>query len=334
MNRTIMRYIGLAVVSVLGSCGFFPEEDEIHAATLPEPPRATRIITYPVVRKDIYEQIDGNARTTSLRETELYFTGSGRIKLINVKLEQTVRKGEVLAKLEIDHLEYQLAVARLDREIARTNLERLTITGSPPIDRKIQRLVVAKHDLTVSYLDKQVAASTITAPHDGIVEKIQAKPTDLVKEYEAIIKISDPSELELQMSVSQSDFYNIQTQMEALVEVKTGSWVPVEIVQTTHRDPRLDTSIRREEFIVHLGMPEIDTGIAANTLLSARIIVFRRENTLVIPSAGLREFGGRKYVRVLDGETRREIDVKTGLQTAIKVEILEGLQEGDLVIGK
>lgn len=48
----------------------------------------------------------------------------------------------------------------------------------------------------------------------------------------------------------------------------------------------------------------------------------------------LREFRERTYVRVLDGEQRREVDVRVGVRTDTQVEILSGLEAGELVIGK
>ena len=41
---------------------------------------------------------------------------------------------------------------------------------------------------------------------------------------------------------------------------------------------------------------------------------------------------GRTYVRLLDGEARREVDVVVGIEGDRMVEIAEGLAEGDVVI--
>ena len=41
---------------------------------------------------------------------------------------------------------------------------------------------------------------------------------------------------------------------------------------------------------------------------------------------------GRNYVLVMDGDSRKEADVQTGLITDTEVEIVSGLEEGQQVI--
>ena len=123
------------------------------------------------------------------------------------------------------------------------------------------------------------------------------------------------------------------------VEVSAGDWHPAVVIQTTHKNPRFDASIRREEFIVHLEMTRSEEApplpdLRLNQRMNAYVILAMRENALIIPKAGLREFRDRTYVRILDGEVRREVDVEVGIRTDTEVEILEGLSEGDQVIGK
>ena len=68
--------------------------------------------------------------------------------------------------------------------------------------------------------------------------------------------------------------------------------------------------------------------------LSARVQLDYRPDALVVPLSALREFKGRTYVRVLTGVQRREVDGKVGVRTNTRVEIIEGLQAGQIVIGK
>ena len=60
----------------------------------------------------------------------------------------------------------------------------------------------------------------------------------------------------------------------------------------------------------------------------------KRENTLWLPPAAVQKFAGRRFVSVEEGGRRRQIDVTVGIESAERVEILEGLQEGQVVVGQ
>jgi multidrug efflux pump subunit AcrA (membrane-fusion protein) len=67
--------------------------------------------------------------------------------------------------------------------------------------------------------------------------------------------------------------------------------------------------------------------------------VFRRnwsakDNVLWLPPQALRVFDGRRFAVVQDGNDQRRVDVKVGIQTADRVEIEEGLEEGQTVVGQ
>ena len=52
-----------------------------------------------------------------------------------------------------------------------------------------------------------------------------------------------------------------------------------------------------------------------------------------LPDA-IRAFEGRRFVVVREGERERRVTVKTGIETDDKVEILDGLKAGDVVVGQ
>jgi hypothetical protein len=66
---------------------------------------------------------------------------------------------------------------------------------------------------------------------------------------------------------------------------------------------------------------------------SAVIEVEKRENVLWLPPAALRIFQGRDFVFVEENGVQRRVDVLLGLSSADRVEILEGLSEGQTVLG-
>jgi hypothetical protein len=58
-----------------------------------------------------------------------------------------------------------------------------------------------------------------------------------------------------------------------------------------------------------------------------------RENTLWLPPAAIRTFQNRTFVVLETPDGPRSIDVQIGLQTDDRVEILAGVEEGDVVQG-
>jgi RND family efflux transporter MFP subunit len=337
MKNTLFLKVAICLIAATAiiGCGLLPKEEDEIAVSLPEPPRRSQVVTYPAELKDLYEAIEGTAQVVPVRETTHYFLVPGRLSVLNVEPQDEVRRGQLLAQLELGQLEYQLDVARLDAEIRRTQKRKMEVTGASVFDVKVQELSIAKQELVMRNIQQKIDASTIVAPYDGIVYRVQAELSDFVKEYDPVIELVDPSDLELQMRVSETDYDAITSGMGAELEVEQDVWAPAVVTQTTHKNPRSSLTLGREEFIVHFELEEqLDRELSMNERISARIILEQRIDTLTIPASCLRSFKERTYVRVLEGDARHEKDVKVGIRTDTEVEILEGLEEGDLVISR
>ena len=121
------------------------------------------------------------------------------------------------------------------------------------------------------------------------------------------------------------------------VDVKvgsSGSVVQGKVLQTPGSAPPTDNKAQAERNAktIIVKVPEGTEGTAIGTSGDMTIIVEKRENVIVIPRTGLRSYLGRDYVQVLDGESRKEVDVEKGLVTPTEVEIRTGLKEGQKVI--
>ena len=55
---------------------------------------------------------------------------------------------------------------------------------------------------------------------------------------------------------------------------------------------------------------------------------------LWLPPEAVRAFEGRRFVVVRTGDRERRVTLKTGIETDEKIEILEGVKEGDVVVGQ
>jgi len=313
-------------------CSLLPEERADEIPTLIEPP-PSRAVTYPVQRGRIVEEIRALARVAPTLESNLYFKRSGRLAVLNVEPGDRVKEGDILAQLELDTLEHQLEVAKIDLAMAELRLASVR-TGGAPMEIRLQELEVEKRRLEVQNFTQRIEASTIRAPHDGVVQSVRVQPGQLVEEYATAIIVADPEASELQVEMRRTEDINkLARGGKALVEVRRDQWEPATIRQITEREGSGFASLT---YVVHLQLDDEakGAGLRLGDLVSVRLIVREKEDALVIPRAALREFMGRRYVRLLDGDARREVDVEVGIMTPTEVEILKGLSEGDLVIGQ
>ena len=105
--------LGGLVVAILSGCSLLPEERVDEIPTLIEPP-PSRVVTYPVERMTLQEEIRGLGRVAPTLEENMYFRQSGRVARVEVQPGQTVKKGDVLVQLETGSLEHDLQ-SRRDR---------------------------------------------------------------------------------------------------------------------------------------------------------------------------------------------------------------------------
>jgi len=52
-----------------------------------------------------------------------------------------------------------------------------------------------------------------------------------------------------------------------------------------------------------------------------------------LPPVSIRSFQGREFVVIQEGDGQARADVRLGLESDERVEIIEGVQEGQVVIG-
>ncbi|MCL5996989.1 MAG: biotin/lipoyl-binding protein, partial [Chloroflexi bacterium] len=108
-----------------------------------EPPTPTPIPTpivptkptYTVKRGEVVRQVQFTGRVGPVKEVELFFKVSGRVRNVNVERDQEVKKDELLADMEIEPLERQVAQSELDLERVQTQLDRAQKTQEASIVR-------------------------------------------------------------------------------------------------------------------------------------------------------------------------------------------------------
>lgn len=186
---------------------------------------------------------------------------------------------------------------------------------------------------------KKVEDGRVIAPQNGQLLAISISEGDTVTAFDPLIEIADPSQLEVASELSAE-------QMKQLAEGQ-----PVEINTLSRPDVVMPAIIRlmpapygsggsgavQEQDrttrfkILDLKGQEVEAGV---TIVKIRIVLEHKDNVLWLPPEALRSFEGRRFVVVREGDRERRVTVKTGIETEDKIEILEGLKEGDVIVGQ
>jgi len=186
-------------------------------------------------------------------------------------------------------------------------------------------------ELTLEQLEDELAKSTIVAPVDGeIVFMGGYKIGEFVPGRSIVLTVADPNQIQFEYSGSQ--IARIRHGMEVDITVGTKN-IPARVSMTPVNAPAEDRDRFRNTVIFSVNDPDdLPNNLKRGSRHKFRIFIEEKHDTIILPAGILSNFMGQNFVQVLEDGMRIERDVMTGIVTSTQVEILTGLNEGDLVI--
>jgi membrane fusion protein (multidrug efflux system) len=262
---------------------------------------------------------------------------SGRISKLGYNDGQRVRRGQLLVQLDDTLQGAQLQQAQAQASIARTNLQRnrelvaQNFVSASVVDQSAAALQVA--EAQVALAQAQLARMKIVAPFDGVAGISVVNLGDYVKDGADLVSIEDTSSMWVDFRLPERYLANLKAGQAVEVQLDAmpgrGFSGKVEAI-----DALLDANGRSLLVRARLLNPggELRSGMFART----RVVFAQRDNALVVPEEALVPQGGRQYlVTVVDGpngKLAQRLEAKLGVRLPGKVEILDGLKAGDLVV--
>ena len=86
--------------------------------------------------------------------------------------------------------------------------------------------------------------------------------------------------------------------------------------------------------VVSINDPAKASKLELGDLVKTIVTVTKKDDALWLPPQAIRTFEGRKFVVIKEGAGQRRVDVKTGIESVDRVEILDGLTAGQQVLGQ
>ena len=292
-----------------------------------------------VVLADLTDNARGVGSLRSRRGVMLRPEVGGRISRLNFTDGQRVRQGQLLVQFDDQLQQAQVQQSRAELSIAQANQKRnqelvaQNFISQRSLDESAANLQVAQAKLALALAT--AARLRIVAPFDGIAGIRQVNVGDYLKDGADIVNLEDIDAI----------FVDYRLPERYQPQLKRGQTAALEIdalpgqaytAQIQAIDPLIDANGRS------IGI----RGCIDNRALKLRPGMFARVNTVfgtrldarVIPEEAIVPQGGKQYVFKLlsaaDAKmpTTQRVEVKVGLRQPGQVEILQGLEPGDVVV--
>lgn len=300
-----------------------------------------------VAKVDVMKLTDDAQTVGSLRSRQSVVVRpeiSGRVRDLNFKDGDRVKRGQVLVQLDDQLQQAQLKQAQAELGIAKSNHTRnqellaQNFISKRTVDESAANMEVSEAKLALAVAT--AARLKILAPFDGITGIRTANAGDYLKDGADIVNIEDLEAI----------FVDFKLPERFQSKVKKGQMADIELDALPGRkfkalvqaiDPLLDANGRSVSV----------RGCIDNRSLQLRPGMFarvtqvfgERDKALVVPEEAIVPFGPRTFViKVKDGTDKDDkgvlqkvserVEVKIGIRRPGRVEILEGVKEGEVIV--
>ncbi len=218
---------------------------------------------------------------------------------------------------QVDQAENQVIQAELALENARSGGD---ASGTQ---------AVRSAQLNIDQINADIARSSLYAPIDGIVLEVTINPGDAVQAYTSVITIGRPQPSEIIANLAIGDAQQLSVGMVGTCEVMNQ---PETAVQCAVRQIPLSSRDADQTTRIAASLDQV-TDVATNQLVEVDMPLRVSRDVLWLPPAAIRTFQNRTFVVLDTPDGQRSVDVEIGLETDDRVEIINGVQESDIVVG-
>jgi membrane fusion protein (multidrug efflux system) len=350
MKRT-MKFALAAAVVVLAAAGFAAVRGK---HTEQKPAASTPVAEF--LPNDLYVVEPGalerslplTGSLTPLTEATVKAKVAGELVAVTVREGESVKQGQVLARIDLTEVGAKVAAREADVAAARAQLvwaeknrnqqkallEKSFISQSAfdniqsNYEVAVAKLHAADAELVVAR--KSQGDAVLVAPFSGIVSLRHAQPGERVALDAKVISIVDLSQLQLEASVPPA----------AIGQVKVGQTMNFRVEGFGEREfagriERINPAATAgsRSISVYAVIDNREGLLRGGMFAQGALTLSRVDNALAVPASAVREDIGQTFVYAIqDGVVKRK-NVKVGApDPAGRVQVLEGLAAGDRIV--
>ena len=324
-KKTLLTLTAIVVVIALG----FVMTRQIAAkkAAVETPATETAVVQ----RGDLSMTIDASGSIVPRAEIGLAFTTGGRVVELLVAEGEQVQVGQALLRLDTQDLEWQVEQARLAVSIAEYDLSDARDDyweEDEPVKKAKARLEQAQ--VSLQQAEWRLEQATLAAPFSGVVTTLLIEPGEMANGGQTVLILSDLTNLDVEVNLDETDVVKIALGMQVVVTVDAfpGMEVSGEVIEIA---PTAAVQSGVVLYPVTVRLDPTELPLRSGMTVNVTFPIEQRTDTLLVPFRAIETEGGQAYVTRVTASSSERVAVTLGLITDTQVEILSGLNEGDVV---
>jgi HlyD family secretion protein len=226
---------------------------------------------------------------------------------------------------------YTVQLQAKDVELGQLHVETLARGADPLLAQEVEK---ARIDL--QRIQGQIDDARLVAPFDGRILSLAVREGNLVSAFDTALVLGDPGALEVTADLSG----------DQLTQMSVGQPATIRLLNRPDQD--YSGHVRRlpypygggagsesdDETFTRIALDDPNVTLEIGELATVVIFLEQRDDVLWLPPAAVRSFQGRDFIVVQDGDLQRRVDVQLGLESEDRVELLEGAELGQVVVGE
>jgi multidrug efflux pump subunit AcrA (membrane-fusion protein) len=187
--------------------------------------------------------------------------------------------------------------------------------------------------VSVADVESAIADAQIVAPFDGVVTSLRVRDGRSVEAFNIYSVVSDMTALELSANLTNEEMQYLEEGMTVTAQLSSR---PGDIYNGTIRylpygltvDETEDDKTTR----ITLELDPEELSLEEGDLMRVTVVLEHKDDVLWLPPQAIRTFEGRKFVVVQEAGYQQRVDVTTGIEGDNRIEIEDGLEEGQIVV--
>lgn len=200
---------------------------------------------------------------------------------------------------------------------------------------ELAQISLSETQIGLADLEDSIADAQLSAPFAGVLRAVSVSAGRTVDAFKPLVVIADLNALEISANLTSQDLEGVEEGMQVIAEFVSRPGDP--ITGVVRRLPYLaggSTEVNDADQTTRIStdVPLDELDVEVGDLVRITIVIEERQDTLWLPPQAIRVFEGRRFVVVQEEGFQQRIDIKLGIEGQERIEILEGLEEGQIVV--